>query len=789
MSQTKAQLLEGNSSQTLTISSAAVALGSAAAPTITFTGDTNTGIYSSGADQVSVTTGGTERLRIDSTGQIEVVSLGTAAAPVYSFTTDTNTGIYSPGADQVAISTNGTGRLFVDSSGRVLVGTSTARANLFSSIFSPIAQIEGTSFNSSMLSVTCNSASDNTNIVLSRSRGASLGSNTIVQNGDRLGAIAFQGNDGTTFVSAAAIETQVDGTPGTNDMPGRLIFSTTADGASTPTERMRLDSSGRLGLGTSTPGARLTVAESASSSDAQIHFRNSAGGVAGGVQGTRINFYNDNGFADATPSAYIQSRGNDGASNGDSSLRFGVYNGSASIEALRIDRVGRVGIGTTSPTELLHINGNMQVGWGTYRVATVFDNDYRQGLAFDSANRQLRVFSTTNDSGGSIGFYTRIGSGSSDTDYGTERARIDSSGRLLVGTSSSRQVNASIAALQLQIEGTTYQSSSMSLVTNQNAADGSYIVLGKSRGTSLNSSTIVNSGDSLGAFWFCGADGTDLKRGAVIEAFVDGTPGSNDMPGRLVFSTTADGASSPTERMTITNGGRVIIGAAVDTTFGPGHRISRSLSEGGVVMSIDGGTEFSSYYLAVNGANYNIANTAQIIGRNTSTLRSINAGGTINASGADYAEYMAKAGDFQIAKGDVCGVNTGGKLTNVFADAVGFLVKSTNPSYVGGDTWGTKDAIGAKPSADETELLAEWEATLEAERQKVDRIAFAGQVPVNVTGATPGQYIVPVATEDGGITGIAKDETDLTLAEYMRAVGKVIAIEDDGRARIIVKVA
>ena len=32
----------------------------------------------------------------------------------------------------------------------------------------------------------------------------------------------------------------------------------------------------------------------------------------------------------------------------------------------------------------------------------------------------------------------------------------------------------------------------------------------------------------------------------------------------------------------------------------------------------------------------------------------------------------------------------------------------------------------------------------EAARQTVDRIAFAGQVPVNVTGATPGQYIIPV---------------------------------------------
>jgi hypothetical protein len=46
----------------------------------------------------------------------------------------------------------------------------------------------------------------------------------------------------------------------------------------------------------------------------------------------------------------------------------------------------------------------------------------------------------------------------------------------------------------------------------------------------------------------------------VIEARVDGTPGANDMPGRLVFSTTADGASSPTERMRITQAGHVLIG-------------------------------------------------------------------------------------------------------------------------------------------------------------------------------------------------------------------------------------
>jgi hypothetical protein len=74
---------------------------------------------------------------------------------------------------------------------------------------------------------------------------------TSAQNGDNLGYISFRGYDGAGNISAATITASVDGTPGTNDMPGRLVFSTTADGASSPTERMRIDSAGRVGIGSS----------------------------------------------------------------------------------------------------------------------------------------------------------------------------------------------------------------------------------------------------------------------------------------------------------------------------------------------------------------------------------------------------------------------------------------------------------------------------------------------------------------------------------------------------------
>ena len=195
---------------------------------------------------------------------------------------------------------------------------------------------------------------------------------------------------------------------------------------------------------------------------------------------------------------------------------------------------GNVAINTSIAGNTLNLGDNAGVGVRFHNYTS--NNNYY--LTVESGDK------VSHNVGGS-GYYTWITGGS-------EKVRIDNSGRLLLGATTSRDND-----VHFQIEGLGYQSATMQITRNSANADGGGIYILKTRGSSDDSSTIVQSGDQLGYINFRGADGTDGNtNAATIEAFCDGTPGSNDMPGRLIFSTTADGASSSTERLRIDSGGR-----------------------------------------------------------------------------------------------------------------------------------------------------------------------------------------------------------------------------------------
>ncbi len=229
--------------------------GSNSAPAINF-GDSDSGIFG-GTNTVSLAAGGTTRLTADTgvsvvgtlavTGAITSTSDLTIADKIIH-AGDTNTAVRFPAADTVSVETSGSERLRADSLGHFIVGSSTARTNFFnsSSNHSPRLQVEAANTNNGRAAIGLIHGASSTlgpYLALGKHRG-SVGGNTIVQSADEIGKITFQGNDGTQFVESASIVGFVDGTPGADDMPGRLVFSTTADGAASPTTRLTIDSAG-----------------------------------------------------------------------------------------------------------------------------------------------------------------------------------------------------------------------------------------------------------------------------------------------------------------------------------------------------------------------------------------------------------------------------------------------------------------------------------------------------------------------------------------------------------------
>ena len=167
-------------------------------------------------------------------------------------------------------------------------------------------------------------------------------------------------------------------------------------------------------------------------------------------------------------------------------------------------------------------------------------------LLANSANAALKITQT----GAGNAFVVEDSASTDSTPF-----VVTATGAVGIGTSSPNNYNGGLVAFGQVIETVADDSSGgvQGYRASENTGSSNWY-FGKSRGTTA-AKTVVQSGDGLGILNWRGYDGATNIIGALIKAEVDGTPGTNDMPGRLVLSTTADGASSPTEQLRINSAG------------------------------------------------------------------------------------------------------------------------------------------------------------------------------------------------------------------------------------------
>ena len=566
-------------------SNSALALGSAGTPSLKFTGDTNTGIYSPGADQVAISTNGSQRIAINSAGRVvlsdsEGIQLSAKVSGLYTVDGSlsyyaANNGVYLNGAgangylqlqaagtenyrtainlfgstgtpaDTITFRTANSERMRLDSSGRLGLGTSAPQT-----LLQAAGAIESRSSNT-YRGIRLE-AQDSSFQVLKAHNYLGAGYNSQIQ---------FQTMDGTSVTTAATIDqlgrlglgtsspsftAHISGTKNTSqlfiDAPTisaandyaqigfgiggtafglvRLAFDNPAgvsnsylsfynNNGSSNVERMRIDSSGRVGIGTSSPERPLHVIGTGRFDNGAIDSV-----YTGTTTGAQLGIFRTYGVgAGVTGEVDLIGRLESGSL---SNSYFSINTTFSGVigERLRVDSSGRVGIGTTSPGSALDVVGNARVS-GAYSWSD-YANTIYHGITAPAADV--------------IAF--RGG--------GSERARIDSSGRLLVGTSSSI-----LSYANLQVTGGSDNAGHVCLANGGTAPV---------NGANIGSIRFTNSAGGIGAQFNCEADGA-------------WTAGSN-YRSRLTFSTTADGASSPTERMRISEAGHILGGGMTSLTAG-----------------------------------------------------------------------------------------------------------------------------------------------------------------------------------------------------------------------------
>jgi hypothetical protein len=380
-------------------SNSALALGSASTPSLKW--DANTGIYSPGADQLAVATNGVGRLFVDSAGNV-----GVGAVPGARFEVSENAGYLrtscvSTGA---TLTSNGSFQLTATGAGRdILFTVNGANRALFASNGRfGLGTVSPQSFFNLKLDANSTTPANSASIVLTNK-------NTTL-NGNIAGGIFADGfRDVSDPAYTAGMWFTRNSEAGNLSSSSNIIFGTaTTPSTSLPTERLRITSAGLVGIGVSAPQAKLHILDLTASAVELMRLQANLTSPSGNKSIT---------WADATD---VVGRISVDYTTPAAKMRFGsLYNSGYQTSDLMTLTPTGLGIGTTTPDVSLHVEGI-----GTQRVKIEATDTSVAGLIMLNTNRRYDV----QVNGSDLQIY--------DNTASAERARIDSSGRLLIGTSS-----------------------------------------------------------------------------------------------------------------------------------------------------------------------------------------------------------------------------------------------------------------------------------------------------------------------------------------------------------------
>lgn len=369
---------------------------------------------------------------------------------------------------------------------------------------------------------------------------------TVVLADDRALFILANSYGGSSYHNLAAIQMLVDGTPGNNDMPGRIAFFTTPDGSATLAERFRIGSAGQWGIGGATFGTANNLFKSGGASaapawgtvnilDSDSHGDTLTGTVVRGdiIRGNSTPKWSR--LAVGTVGQYLGSDGTDALWRAQSTLDHGSIGGLTDDDhtgyALLAGRSGgQTLIGGTAAADDLILRATAGVGAGSEAIILqVGSNGALEGLRVGQANSQSVVS---------------------------------------IGTSVLAITNASTLNPRLILSGAGVAHNFQIIRHTTPGGGGATQTLSATRGAGANTHTAVQAGDALGQLEFSGSDGTRFITGALVRAMVATTFTTDTPVADLgLYSNPGTSATTPVESLRLSSAGNCVVGRGASSMF------------------------------------------------------------------------------------------------------------------------------------------------------------------------------------------------------------------------------